>query len=81
MCHHFPKVCKKTHLRKLVRCSGIAEAQVKFYGQETTDELFDKTYIWRSTDEAFKPKNTILADKHGGGSLILLDSFAPSGED
>lgn len=54
---------------------------MKFYGQETTDELFDKTYIWRSTDEAFKPKNTILADKHGGGSLILLDSFAPSGED
>lgn len=36
----------------------------------------DKRYVWGSKGEALKPKNTVPAAKHGGGSIMLRGCFA-----
>lgn len=33
-------------------------------------------YVWSNKGEAFKPKNTVPADKHCGGSIMLWGSGA-----
>lgn len=35
----------------------------------------DKRPVWRSKDEAFTPKNTVKAVKHGGGGIMLLACY------
>uniref|UniRef100_A0A3Q0TA48 Uncharacterized protein n=1 Tax=Amphilophus citrinellus TaxID=61819 RepID=A0A3Q0TA48_AMPCI len=42
----------------------------KFQSDETKTEQYGhngKRYVWRSKGEAFKPENTVLTVKHGGG--------------
>lgn len=58
--------------RKMLRSE---ETKIEFF------DHYDTRHVWKSKHEAFKPKNTVLALTHGGGHIILWDSFAASGID
>lgn len=69
--HHKHKVCrtrKKSALSRLAEiCSQMPSRQV--CNQMGLSVHNDKTYVWSTKGEGFKPKNTAVTVKHGDGSI------------
>lgn len=67
----------KTHL-KSPKCMW----ENVLWSDETKVELFghnSKRYVWRKTNTAHHPNNTIPTVKHGGGSIMLWGCFSSAG--